>query len=87
MNPKTYSQSDTLLRFKTSVQVPDRLNNPQPCMNSSVSIFLMGDRITKVDQETIAKILSYMTIITLDDFRTGSLIFTYYVPVVFGVEL
>src|SRR5262245_16671794 len=47
----------------------------------------MGLRIAEIDQETITKQLSDMSIVALDNFGTHSLICPHHFPVLFGIEL
>jgi hypothetical protein len=87
MDTQTYCQCDAFGWFQTRVQVPYRLYNPQPSMNGTLCVFLVGDRIPKVHQEPIAQELSDMPIITLDDFSTRRLIGANDFPVLFRVKL
>src|SRR2546427_7822521 len=56
-------------------------------MDSSQGIIFVCLGIPKVDQETIAKVLGNIAIVSLDDFSTSRLIGTDDFPVLFGVEL
>jgi len=50
-------------------------------------IILMRLGIAKVDQQTIAQELSDVPVIAANHLRTGGVIRTHHVPVLFGVEL
>src|SRR5262245_27106773 len=84
---ETYCQPDASVLFETGIQGSYRLDDSQPCMNSSMCVIFVSQGIAKIDQETIAKILGDVTLIALNHPSTGGLIGTNHVPVVFGIKL
>src|SRR6266852_3444753 len=87
MNPKPSCQCDTFVRSQSGIQSLESFQNSQPGMDSTLCVVLVGNRITKVHQQTIPQELGDMPIVGMDDFRTRRLIGTDHVPVLFGVEL
>src|SRR5437879_3980330 len=69
------------------MQVVHRSEDTKTSAYSSVRIVLMGLGIAEVHEETIPKELGDMSVIAANHLRTGGLIRTDQVPVLFGVEL
>src|SRR5262249_3504724 len=82
----TYCQSDAFVLFQTDIQGSYRLDDSQPSSYSSLCVIFMRVGIPKVHQQSIAKKLRNVSIKTLDDFRTSSLIRTDHIPILFRVE-
>src|SRR5205814_9331675 len=59
----------------------------QTCPYCALGVIFMSLGISKIDQETITKELGDVSVVSLDDFSTSSLIGSNHVPVLFGVEL
>src|SRR5262245_39128090 len=87
MNANADSELDTFDSLQTDIQVSHRIQDTQTRPYRSLCVIFMGMGIAKIDQETIAKILGDVTLIALNHLRTGGLIGTNHVPVVFGIKL
>src|SRR5690242_8431693 len=58
----------------------------QPCPHSPLRVIFMGSGVTKVHQNSITKILSDVTFITLNDLSTRLLIGTHHLAQLFGIK-
>ena len=57
MNPHPYGQAEPFVLFQASIQGAERLDHAQPGPHRPLRIILVGLRIAKVDQQSIAEIL------------------------------
>src|SRR5262249_51455341 len=87
MDAHTESKLATPCLLQTLIQVFYGIEDTQARAYCSVSIIFMCLGIPKVHEETIPKELGDVPVIALNHLRTGSLIRTDYVPVLFGVKL
>src|SRR5512145_2517856 len=63
------------------------VENTEPGIDSALRVVFVTLGVAKIHQETVAKILRDMLIITLDDFSTDLLICTDDCAILFGIEL
>src|ERR1051326_7485667 len=87
MNPYTESQVNTSCSLQTFIEFFQGVEDTQTSSYSSWCVVFMSLGIAKIDQEPIAKELSDVSFIALDDFHTDVLVGTDHVSVVFGVKL
>src|SRR5262249_36452673 len=87
MNTYIDTDLDIFGLLQTLIQVSHGSKNSQPRMDSTLCVVLVGNRITKIYQEPIPQELSNVTVIAANHLRTGGLVCTDHVPVVFGIEL
>jgi hypothetical protein len=77
----------TIGLLQTGMEVSHGNKHSQTRSYSSLGVIFMGVGIAKVDQETIPKELSNVTVIALNHLRTGGLVCTDHIAPVFRVEL
>jgi len=87
MYPDTQSEVDALVLLQTGLQGCHRSEDTQTRAYGSMRVIVVRLGIAKIDEETIAQELGNMSVKTLDDCRTGGVIRTDHVAVVFGIEL
>src|SRR5262249_56950634 len=69
-----------------AIERAHRLHHPQSSADSALRIIFMRLGIAKIHEQAVAEILSDMPLKALDDLGTGSLVSTYHLTQVFGVE-
>src|SRR5215475_13529752 len=69
------------------MQLSHGSKNAQPRPYCSLGVIFMGLGIAEVHQESIPQELGNVSVKTLDDVRTNSVIGTDHLPILFGVEL
>src|SRR5215510_1443987 len=72
--------------FQAAIERAHRLYNTQSSADSALRIIFMRLGIAKIHEQAVAEILSDMPFKALDDLGTGSLVGTYHLTQVFGVE-
>jgi hypothetical protein len=87
VKPYTDSEMYTFFLLQTSMQVSHGIKNTEPSTNGSLWIVLMRLGMPKIHQESIPQELRNMPVIASNHLRTGGLIRSDYVPILFGVEL
>src|SRR5215813_10713371 len=87
MNTHTDSELDTLLLLQTGMEVSHRIQDTQTRSYCSMRIIFMGMGIAEIDEQTVTQELGNVPVIAANHLRTGGLVGTYHVPVLFGVEL
>src|SRR5215475_8275458 len=87
VDAEPHSEVNAVLCRQTGIQRADGLDNAQASVHRAPSIIFMGHGVAKIDQQPIAKVLSDMARVGLDDFGSGLLIGADYSAQVFGIEL
>src|SRR5262245_5855905 len=73
--------------WQAGVEVVQGLDHLQARSYSPLGLIFMSRRITEVDQQSIAEMLSNVAVVALDHCGAGLLIGAYYLPQLFGVQL
>src|SRR5919198_6685012 len=87
MYPQPDSQSAALGVWKLRMQVVHGSEHTKTSAYSPLCIVLVGARIPKIHQKPIPQELGDVPIIASNHLRTGRVIRTHHVSVLFGVEL
>jgi len=76
---------DTFGLLQTGIEVSHGIKETQARSDGSLGIIFVSHGIAKVHEESIAKELSNMPIVSLDNVGTNPLICTHHVPILFRV--
>jgi hypothetical protein len=87
VDAEPYGELDTVLGGQTGIQGGDGLDQAQAGVHGAPGLIFMGERIAKVDQQAITKVLGDMALVLLDDRGGGLLVGTHHGPQVFRIEL
>src|SRR6516162_5585260 len=80
-------QADIMPLSQAAIERAHRLHNTQSGADSALRIIFMRLGIAKIHEQAVAEILRDMPLKALDNLGTGSLVGTYHLPQVFGVEV
>src|SRR5262245_53102240 len=87
MYSKSYCQGDALSVWELRMQVIHCSEDTKTRAYSPLCIIFMRHRITKVHEQPIPEQLGDVPIVAANHFRTGGMISTDDLPVLFGIEL
>jgi hypothetical protein len=71
--------------LQSIIELTEALQDSQGCMHRPQDIVLMRPRIAEIDQEAIAEVLGNVSLKALDDRRTGGVVGTDDIYIVFRV--
>src|SRR5262244_2701756 len=81
------SQCEPFVSLQACIEVSHCSKNSQTSPYCSLGVIFVSLGIAKINEESIPKELGDMSIKACDDLRTGSLICTYHVSILFRIEL
>ena len=86
MNPQTHRQLQPQLLHQARIELPHGLYHPQPGPYRPMGVISVRQRVAKVDEQAIAKILGNMPIEAGDRLGPGLLIGPHHPASLFRVE-